>query len=130
MTSETRPGRGQTSARWQRVVRAWRRSGKTAAEFARERDVAEATLRWWAWRLARDVEAPTTEATGEGMALVPVRIVEGADRAAKVPRRTAAAEQRDAQWTLRTSRGEITVYAVADSAVLRAAVAALIGGAP
>jgi hypothetical protein len=42
---------------WRQRVRAWRASGETAAQFARGRGFAAATLRAWSSRLRRN-EAP------------------------------------------------------------------------
>lgn len=47
-----------TEARWRERVRAWRASGQTAMEFARGRDFAVGTLRYWSCRLGRE-HAPT-----------------------------------------------------------------------
>ena len=44
----------RTAAQWADEVRAWRRSGKTAAEYARRRGFKATTLSWWAWKLERD----------------------------------------------------------------------------
>lgn len=39
---------------WAKRVAAWRRSGLTAAAFARRTGVSEGSLRWWSWRLSSD----------------------------------------------------------------------------
>ena len=44
----------RSAAQWAEEVRAWRRSGKTAAGYARRRGFKAATLSWWAWKLERD----------------------------------------------------------------------------
>ena len=44
----------RTAAEWADEVRAWRRSGKTAAGYARRRGFKATTLSWWAWKLERD----------------------------------------------------------------------------
>jgi transposase-like protein len=43
----------ERQAHWAELVRGWRSSGQTAAEFAREHDVAESTLRWWARQFSK-----------------------------------------------------------------------------
>lgn len=40
--------------RWRREVRAWKRSGLTAKEYADEHGLLASTLTWWRWRLKRD----------------------------------------------------------------------------
>lgn len=77
----------------------------------------ESTLRWWAWRLERERDA----ALCNPVALVPVRVAEepaAADNAFDGAR---------VAWTLRTPRGDLTVYSADDSA-LRTAIASLVGG--
>lgn len=118
MHSETGAGR-LTRKQWLRVVASWRRSGKAAGDFARERGVVESTLRWWAWRLGRDGELQVAER--DAVAFLPVRVVEGASQGPAAP-----ADARTA-WTLTTHRGELRVYATDAAGELRAAVAALLG---
>ena len=122
--AQAKHGRRRTRAQWRRLVSSWRRGGQTAEEFAKERGVVEATLRWWAWRLAQDGEL---EIGARGpVGLVPVRVVEAdggtSTGMARNDARPAVA------WMLRTSRGELRVYARTHcNDELRAAVAALVG---
>lgn len=112
---KTNSGSRRNRKQWQQLVNAWRRSRRSAAEFASESGVVESTLRWWAWRLERDASSSSP------VALVPVRVVEdpaGADN---------VFESAGVAWTLRTPRGELTVYSPDESA-LRAAISSLIGG--
>ncbi len=98
---------------------AWRRSRRPATDFASELGVVESTLRWWVWRLERDGKRAARP--GAPVALVPVRVV---------GEPAAGGEDSDRgplAWTLRTSRGELTVYSAGESALL-AAVASLVGG--
>lgn len=44
----------RSATEWADEVRAWRRSGKTAASYARRRGLKATTLSWWAWKLERD----------------------------------------------------------------------------
>ena len=113
-------GRRRTRDEWQRLVKSWRRSGKAAAAFVNGRDVVESTLRWWAWRLERDVDGAKRRALP---ALVPVRVVDR-DAPAAV---SATDDDARVAWTLRTERGELRVYAPTSSNELRAAVSALLG---
>lgn len=46
---KTRMGAGM----WAELVAGWESSGRSAAEFASEHGIAEATLRWWKTELAR-----------------------------------------------------------------------------
>lgn len=45
-----------TQAKWAERVREWRASGRTAEEFAAEREFEGSTLRYWASRLKTDAE--------------------------------------------------------------------------
>lgn len=45
---------GATRDRWARLVRRWRRSGRTARQFAESAGVNAGTLAYWAWRLKRE----------------------------------------------------------------------------
>jgi transposase len=130
MSKLTSRGDASTAARWRQQVAAWRRSGMTAAQFARERELAESTLRWWAWRLKRDAKVRRARRAGETMSLVPVRVVDVADHDVEVARGDAgpAVEPHQPLWTLRTARGELSVFAADGAEALRAAVVALIGG--
>jgi len=114
----------RTRKQWKKLVVAWRRSRRSAAVFASERGVVESTLRWWAWRLERDRVGDVGQTD---VGLVPVRVVDEAVVAHDV----AVDGPPDARvaWTLRTSRGEITVCS-ADESSLLAAVAVLVGGGP
>jgi hypothetical protein len=46
-----------TAAEWARLVRAWKRSGLTATEFAASVAVAPRMLKWWTWHHARRATA-------------------------------------------------------------------------
>ena len=109
------------------MVASWRRGKQTAGEFAKKRGVVEATLRWWAWRLAQDGELEI--GAGGRVGLVPVRVVEADGRTPTGTSGTAKDEARPGvAWMLRTSRGELRVYARTHcNDELRAAVAALLG---
>ena len=43
-----------TAATWRERVRAWKASGRTAAEFADGQAFNASTLKWWAYQLGRD----------------------------------------------------------------------------
>jgi hypothetical protein len=47
----------RTKAWWQAAVVRWRRSGRTAAEFAVREGLSVNTLRWWSSRLGHDTRA-------------------------------------------------------------------------
>ena len=122
--AQAKHGRRRTRAQWRRLVSSWRRGGQTAGEFAKERGLVEATLRWWSWQLAQDGELEA--GAGGPVGLVPVRVVE-ADGGASTGKARDDARPAVA-WTLRTSRGELRVYARTHcNDELRAAVAALLG---
>jgi len=47
----------RTEAWWREAVARWRRSGRTASEFAEREGCSPNTLRWWSSRLGRDTRA-------------------------------------------------------------------------
>lgn len=46
-------GRRRSAAEWSKLVAAWKRTGKSASEFATPRGIVPNTLAWWRWHLAR-----------------------------------------------------------------------------
>jgi len=58
MKTSTAAATPATEARWRERVRAWRASGQTAIDFARDRGFAPGTLHYWSSRLGPD--APPT----------------------------------------------------------------------
>ena len=63
---------GRRSAKeWAALVRAWKRSGETAAQFAESRALSPRTLAWWKWRLK---QGDATAAVPSAVQLVPVRV--------------------------------------------------------
>lgn len=115
----------RTRKQWRRLVKAWRSTGQTAAHFAAAKGIVEGTLRWWAWRLEcdGDLDAPKRAS----VTMVPVRIVEVDDP--PTPSETSVEEPRPRlAWTLRTGRGELSVYAGGRDGDVRAAIAELLLG--
>ncbi len=49
-------------ATWVKRVAAWRASGQTAAEFAKEHDFASGTLRWWSSQIGPTPAKPARPA--------------------------------------------------------------------
>lgn len=92
---------------WARRVAAWRRSGETAAEFARGRDFAASTLRWWSSQLGR-----VAEPEASSMTVAMIRVQRDA------PRDTAVAVVELEDAVVRVARG-------ADEATLAALFGAL-----
>lgn len=68
------------AAEWVEIVAQWKRSRKTAAEFAAEIGVEVQSLRWWSWALRkRGAQQASPVTPDEPMpAFLPVRIVERA----------------------------------------------------
>lgn len=74
----------RSSAEWASLVSRWKRSGRTAEEFAAKVGVKAASLRWWSWalgkrRLSRNDE-PAIAANADSTptpipAFLPVRVV-------------------------------------------------------
>lgn len=48
------PRTKRTRKQWSGLVRAWRKSSLTAAEFGAREGIDPGQLRWWAWRIAKD----------------------------------------------------------------------------
>jgi transposase len=84
-------GDRKTRAKWAVLVKAWKRSGLTAREFARQRGVKAGTLSWWNWRLGVDECAG---ASGRGPGLVAVKLDD-------------KGEGGDSAWELSTARGDV-----------------------
>ena len=101
------------------MVAAWRRSRLTGGEFAALRGLPEGTLRWWAWRLEREVARKPLAGAERVVSMVPVRVVADRDRRADDAVGGPA-------WTLRTARGELHVYAAGSPDALRDAIAMLL----
>lgn len=99
----------RSAAVWRQRVRAWRASGETAAQFAEGKGFAEATLRWWAWKLRGKVAPP---APAEPIALL--RVVRSGDAGspAELPRRASPIE-------IELGRARVSVGAGADRGALR-----------
>lgn len=91
----------RSAAEWADEVSAWRRSGKSAAGYARSRGLKATTLTWWAWKLER-------EGTAREVALVEVVAAD-------------AAMQPEAGWELVTAGGHQLRGSGAMSADLAAA---------
>jgi transposase-like protein len=106
----------RTRKQWRQLVTAWRRGGESAAEFATACGLVESTLRWWARQFERERKEGATSAA---MSLLPVRVMDA-------PTSSMESHGDRVAWTLRTSRGELTVYS-ADGGALHAAVASLVG---
>jgi len=70
----------RSAAEWARVVRRWRRSGSSTAEFAAAEGVKPSTLSWWAWKLGLSERRQTTPDSNrprdaKALQLVPVQVV-------------------------------------------------------
>lgn len=110
----------RSAAQWARLVKAWKKSGETAAEFAASRGVTGQTLTWWKWRLSHraDLTRVDEPAEREEMRLVAVQV--------EPPRAGAEAT---AAWELITARGDILrVYAGTASSELVAVVQVIVSG--
>lgn len=58
---------------WARRVAAWRRSGETAAEYARGREFAASTLKWWSSQLKALAAPPEPEPSSMKVAMIRVQ---------------------------------------------------------
>ncbi|HMA97050.1 MAG TPA: hypothetical protein VKP30_30405 [Polyangiaceae bacterium] len=112
--------KARNAAEWTRLVREWKKSGKTAAEFAAERGLRAHSLMWWRWYLKRR-EPAAAKAQDAGIRLVPVKLEADFDCATGEEQR-----QRVPAWELEAPSGHVLrVYGPADARVLREAIAAL-----
>jgi hypothetical protein len=48
---------------WARRVEEWKRSGLTAKQFADQRGIKPATLKWWTWKLGREAAPKQSKRT-------------------------------------------------------------------
>jgi hypothetical protein len=83
-------------------VAEWKRSGKSAAEFAAERGIARGTLSWWGWHLKADARAARRSGAP---ARVPRLVRVEASSAAPMEAASPAADSGLA-WELRTRDGD------------------------
>ncbi|MEJ7813529.1 MAG: hypothetical protein WKG32_24185, partial [Gemmatimonadaceae bacterium] len=97
---------------WTRLVRAWKRSGQTAAKFASSRGLSAQSLNWWRWRLST---AKTTEQR-PAVRLLPVDVVDS----------DAGTRTREPAWELAAASGHtLRVYQGADTELLQGVIDAL-----
>ncbi len=66
---------------WRGQSEAWLRSGWTQADFCEEHKLSLSAFRWWRWKLKKDelgseASVAPVEDSGQGMRLVPVRVVD------------------------------------------------------
>jgi hypothetical protein len=80
--------RGRRAAKeWAKLVREWKRSGLSAAEFGAVHGVSGQALMWWRWRLRRDAKPakePRRAPEVRAPRLMPVEVVDD-DAAAGSP---------------------------------------------
>ena len=86
----------RTASDWAGLVDGWKRSGRSAVEFATSAGVSPGQLRWWKWHLAKDAQRPAPKS-----AMVRVEV--------RGPRATvmtsAAIEITRDGWTVRVGHG-------------------------
>jgi len=103
--------RRRSAREWAHLIRAWKRSGRTAKDFAASEGVSAHSLSWWRWRLRS------------------ARIVSGV-RLARVDVEPEAVVTSDSagtsSWELVTRRGTLRVYRGIDEERLRAVLRALV----
>nr|MBO2490492.1 IS66 family insertion sequence hypothetical protein [Gammaproteobacteria bacterium] len=67
------------AAEWAERVRAWQRSGLTAAEYGARQGIDGKQLQWWKWRLGAGAKKSGAKGSGEReLRFVPARVVERA----------------------------------------------------
>ncbi len=111
MGDRTRTPRRRSAREWGRLVAAWKKSGKSAADFAAARGVKPGTLAWWKWKLTSRAAAPA-----EDLRLIAVEI----EPAATERENTSPA------WEFTSAHGEVLrVYRGIAPAELAAVLSAL-----
>lgn len=101
--AERRAFRGRDA--WHALVAEWKASGKTAMEFARERDLSAASLFYWSSALRRE---STPRPSSETMKLLPVQVTPSV-----VGSRTAELELAVGQVRVRFDDGASPQYVAA-----------------
>ena len=89
---------------WARRVAAWRRSGETAAEYARGREFAASTLKWWSSQLKALAAPPEPSSTTVAM----IRVQRDAPRDTAI----AVVELDDAVVRIASGADEATLTAL------------------
>jgi transposase len=113
-SNKMQPAR-RTAREWARLVEAWKKSGKTAGEFAASRGLQARTLTWWRWRLA----AETRSVVAAPLRLVPVRVEPSAAT-------TPPSSEATPVWEIITARGHLVrVHRGISGAEIGAVLAAL-----
>ena len=113
---------GRRSAKdWARLIREWKRSGQTAAQFASTHGLRPQTLMWWRWRLGRSVRKATKPAAPRSVQLVRVQVEEssGAEGVAKT--------ESDVAWELLAPSGHVLRVYGRGAQLLGEALAAIMG---
>jgi transposase len=70
-----------TRAEWTERVKRWKRSGLSAAEFARREGLKAKHLHWWSWKLGASDAAPPADEPR----FLPVRVVSSPAPASSTP---------------------------------------------
>jgi transposase len=115
MANRTKAPRRRSAREWARLVAAWKKSGKSAADFAAARGVGPGTLTWWKWKLASRTVAPAEE-----LRLVAVEIAPAATATATTTEIASPA------WEITSAHGDVLrVYRGIAPAELAAVLSAL-----
>ncbi len=121
MPTDSKHPQRRTAREWARVIAAWRKSGKSADEFAAARGLSPRTLTWWRWRLATKPVSPLLPPAP--LRLVPVSLAAEPTPTPDPPRLPAEVAP---AWEIVTARGHVLrVHRGIDGAELAAVLAAL-----
>ena len=105
----------RSAQEWARLVAAWNKSGKSAADFAATRGIEPSRLTWWKWKLTSRTAAPSEE-----LRLVAVEIASAATTPA------TATEIASPAWEITSAHGDVLrVYRGIAPAELAAVLSAL-----
>lgn len=116
---ERRPRR--TRSEWACEVAQWRGSGRSAAEYARERGLKHGTLLWWSTQLKREPKQEAAErADAPAVAFLPLRV--------RSPRPAASASEAACVEVILGNGRRVRVVGEVDVAQLARVLAAAEGG--
>ena len=103
------------------MIREWKRSGQTAAQFASTYGLRPQTLMWWRWRLGRSVRKATKPAAPRSVKLVRVQVQDSSSAEG------AAKTESDVAWELLAPSGHVLRVYGREAQLLGEALAAIMG---
>jgi transposase-like protein len=121
-------GERRDEREWRRLVRAWKRSGRSRAEYAAELGVAPSTLTWWRWRLERARAVAAGGGRDRRAPAIKLVRVEVQDARAAQASPVAAPTAARVAWELQTPNGHTLRVDEGGGESLRSVIGALVPG--